>query len=359
VRQEEREQEEFSRYLGPDPWCVDRVRHDGEVFTVTGWALAPGGRHEEVTFRLNGREFERIEYPMPSAYLAQAFTFREDAKLSAFTCSSRVTRATAYPNGHAELTCASTTSPGPSQRCAFYYPDDRVGSPLPDVERQRRVAGGGIGEAFLLVGCSIFVGLEKVLGSIYGMRYDDFSAMLDWGCGCGRLTRYFVGRVRPTITGVDIDRDNVDWCVANLPFGTFATVPLHPPTRLPDGAFDLLVGISVFTHLQEMDQTAWLAELSRLARPGAVLLMTTHGTAAAVRSGMSLTQLRDWTRLGMVYYPGDSNLQGYIADDGYYGTSYVTPEFIRQRWTRYFAVDAILPGYVNHHHDLVVMRKSR
>ena len=47
---------------------------------MTGWSLAPGGRHEEVTSRLNGREFERIEYPMPSAYLAQAFTFREDGE---------------------------------------------------------------------------------------------------------------------------------------------------------------------------------------------------------------------------------------------------------------------------------------
>ncbi len=99
--------------------------------------------------------------------------------------------------------------------------------------------------------------------------------------------------------------------------------------------------------------------MSRLARPGAVLLMTTHGSAAAVRSGMPLSQLRDWTRRGMVYYPGDSTLQGYIEDNSYYGTSYAASEFVRQQWSRHFAVDAILPGYVGHHHDLVVMRKPR
>ena len=66
---------------------------------MTGWALAPGGRSEDVTFQLNGLEFEHIEYPKPSDYLSQSFAYRDDARLAAFTCSSRVTRATAYPPG--------------------------------------------------------------------------------------------------------------------------------------------------------------------------------------------------------------------------------------------------------------------
>ena len=193
--------------------------------------------------------------------------------------------------------------------------------------------------------------------STYGKGYGDFASILDWGSGCGRLTRHFAGCRRPTVTGVDIDRDNVEWCAANLPFATFAVVPLHPPTPLPTAEFDLLVGISVFTHLGQADQTAWLGELRRVARPGAVLLMTTHGTAAAVRGGMSLSQLRDWDRVGMVYYPGDSSLDGHIDDDSYYGTSYITPEFIRRRWSQFFSVDAVLPGYIGHHQDLVVMRR--
>ena len=45
--------------------------------------------------------------------------------------------------------------------------------------------------------------------------------------------------------------------------------------------FDLLVRLSVFTHLNEPEQFEWLDELKRIASKGAVLLMTIHGDAAA------------------------------------------------------------------------------
>jgi len=45
--------------------------------------------------------------------------------------------------------------------------------------------------------------------------------------------------------------------------------------------FDFIYAFSVFTHLSESGQVAWLAELSRILRPGGYLLMTTHGEAFA------------------------------------------------------------------------------
>jgi len=54
-------------------------------------------------------------------------------------------------------------------------------------------------------------------------------------------------------------------------------VALQPPTGLPAQGFDLVYGISVLSHLSEPDQFAWLAELARLTRPGALLLLSTLG----------------------------------------------------------------------------------
>ena len=87
------------------------------------------------------------------------------------------------------------------------------------------------------------------------------------------------------ITGVDVDPDNVAWCAAHLPFVAARTIPLHPPTSLRAGSFDLIAGISIFTHLSESVQLEWLEELRRLSAPGAILLMSIHGPVATAQRG--------------------------------------------------------------------------
>ena len=55
-------------------------------------------------------------------------------------------------------------------------------------------------------------------------------------------------RVAAGIHGADIDGDNASWCGQNLGINT-RQIPLSPPTDYPDSWFDLIFGISVFTHL--------------------------------------------------------------------------------------------------------------
>jgi len=56
-------------------------------------------------------------------------------------------------------------------------------------------------------------------------------------------------------------------------------------TTLPyaSGEFDLIISISILTHLSEHSQELLLSELFRTARPGAVLLLTVHGERAMER----------------------------------------------------------------------------
>ena len=53
--------------------------------------------------------------------------------------------------------------------------------------------------------------------------------------------------------------------------------PWLPPLPFADGAFDLVIVISVFTHLPRDSQDAWLAELERVTGPGTVVIATVHG----------------------------------------------------------------------------------
>jgi SAM-dependent methyltransferase len=115
-----------------------------------------------------------------------------------------------------------------------------------------------------------------------GRPVEGAEALLDFGCGCGRVMRHWspLGSAR---VGTDVNAEAVAWCNANLPFARFATNELAPPLPFEDESFDLAYALSVFTHLTEPLQRAWLAELHRVLRPGALLLVSTHGDASRDR----------------------------------------------------------------------------
>ena len=77
--------------------------------------------------------------------------------------------------------------------------------------------------------------------------------------------------------GSDYNPQLVDWCKRNLRFGQFEVNGASPPLPHANEQFDVIYALSVFTHLPEELQLAWLSELSRVLKPGGHLLMTTHG----------------------------------------------------------------------------------
>jgi SAM-dependent methyltransferase len=97
--------------------------------------------------------------------------------------------------------------------------------------------------------------------------------VLDWGCGCGRISRHLPRHTDARIVGRDIDPVTVAWSAANLP-GDFRLSGLAPPLDLGDGSVDVILAQSVFTHLGEAAQRAWLAELARVLAPGGLLLLS-------------------------------------------------------------------------------------
>jgi len=154
------------------------------------------------------------------------------------------------------------------------------GLPVPPARLRVRVAGTADLEWFLesgrLAEQSIRATLER-----HGTRIEDLGAVLDFGCGCGRVTRRWRGL--DGIHGSDMSRDAVEWCRRNLAFARFETNSLAPPLAFADASFDLVYALSVFTHLTVELQRAWLAELARVLRPNGLLLVTTHGAAYAER----------------------------------------------------------------------------
>jgi SAM-dependent methyltransferase len=149
------------------------------------------------------------------------------------------------------------------------------GLPVPPAVLRLRVAGTGDFDWFLEGGARAAAAIRAAL-SRHGTALERLDGILDFGCGCGRVVRRW--NDVSGVHGCDLNAEAIAWCRANLPFARFDTNELKPPLRYADESFDFVCALSVFTHLTEVQQRAWVGELQRVLRPNGLLLITTHGS---------------------------------------------------------------------------------
>jgi SAM-dependent methyltransferase len=116
-------------------------------------------------------------------------------------------------------------------------------------------------------------------------------AVLDVGCGIGRMARPLVGYLSSegSYDGFDVNREGIGWCrrrYARHPNFRFQVADLYNRRYSPQGAhsaseyrfpyddasFDFAILASVLTHLLEQEADHYLAETARVLRPGGRLL---------------------------------------------------------------------------------------
>jgi 2-polyprenyl-3-methyl-5-hydroxy-6-metoxy-1,4-benzoquinol methylase len=99
--------------------------------------------------------------------------------------------------------------------------------------------------------------------------------VLDYGCGWGRITRFFLKDVAAeNLWGIDCNEQIIDFCRKSNPWSHFELNDPMPPTDLAGDQFHLVYSYSVFTHLREDVHVAWLEELGRLVKPGGLVILT-------------------------------------------------------------------------------------
>lgn len=179
---------------------------------------------------------------------------------------------------------------------------------------------------------------------------DSLKSILDFGCGCGRMTRHLRRFPNATLFGTDYNRELIEWSARELPFISFGTNMLHPPLSYADGMFDLIIARSVFTHLDEPLQRAWMKEWRRVLRPGGYLYCTTHSGTST--HGFADDFQRRLSSEGFVTY--HSSVQG----DNKCAT-YQTKEWVLANLTEGFEVTEHLPGTSAEHlgQDIFLFRK--
>jgi SAM-dependent methyltransferase len=239
--------------------------------------------------------------------------------------------------------------------------------PAPPESLRQRVHGPGSVESFRLVGEVVCSDMLKAIRSRLALTAN--SRVLDFGCGCGRVATHFRLKSEAELCGVDIDGEAIEWCRENLSdVADFRQNAIAPPLPFKDASFDFVYAISIFTHLPQRMETAWLTELRRVTKPGGFVLLTTHGPhlllgapkskeGRAIRTMIERLKARlrrhKLRRVGFFHFDGG----GTEGLPKFYGVSYHTHQGIRAQWGRLFEIETIIPQGIGSHQDLILCRR--
>lgn len=343
-----------------EPWYIDEVTEaDDDTLILSGWCLQDPSipeSQQRARFLVNGLPPTSVEYPLPRPDVQEFFWQRPGAKASGF----KLVAPRAFPAGYMEVFARDSRRTGTDSAAqSWFLPDPRAIVELPDAERRFRVIGDRDLSGFLRVGATDAFRLKRAVERVMGTEFSGLSAVLDWGVGCGRVARHLAPTLRRGFYGCDIDSDNITWCRQHLP-GSYTASRLEPPLPYTSETFELVYGVSVFTHLRRPWEETWLRELHRVIQPGGWLIATVHGQTAIDFAQLSpdayATLQKRVQREGLVVTSANSQLEGFVEHPGEYVNVFHSHDHIRQEWGRFFEIIDVLPGYI-FTHDLVIARR--
>lgn len=172
--------------------------------------------------------------------------------------------------------------------------------------------------------------------------------VLDFGCGAGKVMRHFLAEARSCeLWGCDIDERSIAWLQREL------SPPLHafvnrraPPLDQPDGMFDLIWSVSVFTHITD-HWAGWLAELHRVLAPGGLAIVSFLG-GAMYETWTGGEWDEDSIGMSVLNHGQDWELGG--------PTVFHSPWWLREHWARAFEIVEMRAGVEVGEHGLIVLR---
>ena len=223
-------------------------------------------------------------------------------------------------------------------------------APIPPSDFVHLVTGQRSAYRFLNGGRSASETIRETLLK-HGIEISQLGAVLDFGCGVGRIMRHWSAIRHPVWYGTDYNPRLVEWCRNHLKFAEFEVNTLSDRLPYKSETFDLIYAFSVFTHLSETLQFYWIDELSRVLKPGGYIYMTTHGEY--YHTGLSPEEQRQFRNGRLVVREPEQSGSNICC--AYHPVSYVRAKMARN----FDLVDFIQSGAKgNSTQDIYLLKKS-
>jgi SAM-dependent methyltransferase len=257
-----------------------------------------------------------------------------------------------------------------------YRRSSRLQHILPGLpEEQVQLNSNGISGDVALVDGYIIYRWVKEIYEAYNGALSSCNAVLDFGCGWGRVVRFFLKDLQLSqLWGVDHYDKVLEFCKQTNKWCNFERIDSFPPTSFADNTFDLIFSYSVFSHLSEDAHRKWLREFSRILRAGGILLATTWERdfilrCAQMRANPNLpffqkhlpTLFVDTEQVLADYDNGqfcfDSSVESYGDISSFLGEACISKGYVLDHWTKYFTFLDFIEDRTMCSQNVIVMKK--
>ena len=162
----------------------------------------------------------------------------------------------------------------------------------------------------------------------HGFPLADATSVLEFACGWGRVTRHLVHLLdRSRLTVSDVDAAAVRFVCNKLDVRGFSSA-IDPRDVRHRARYDVILIVSLFSHLPLADWGPWLGRLGELLEPGGALVFSTHGMHAfGVDVSDAEREAFEEVAEGF-FYRTVNETRGRLSTD-HYGLTYVAESRVR------------------------------